>query len=212
MEDVVLAATADDVVAAVAGDLGGDQDVGREPNRVVTGSAEDLDPVYVRQEERLVLGGGVDGDADVCRVGEAHVDEVGVGGTLDLQHARGEPAFTRRVELVRQLVWVERLAMGILILAPVLLILVRSPALMLLQIAAGLALLGIRVVVHVVTLPVEFDASFAKALPVLEGRGYLSGNDLPAARSVLRAAALTYVAAALATLLNIARWFRILRF
>jgi Zn-dependent membrane protease YugP len=47
---------------------------------------------------------------------------------------------------------------------------------------------------------------------VLEGRNYLSGPDLPAARSVLRAAALTYVAAALATLLNVARWCRILRF
>ena len=129
-----------------------------------------------------------------------------------IQHARGEPAFTRRVELVRQLVWVERLAMAILILAPVLFIFAKSPALVLLQIVAGLALLGIRVVVHVVTLPVEFDASFAKALPVLEGRGYLSSSDLPAARSVLRAAALTYVAAALATLLNVARWFRILRF
>jgi Zn-dependent membrane protease YugP len=129
-----------------------------------------------------------------------------------IQHARGEPAFARRVELVRQLIWVERLAMGILILAPVLFILVKSPALVALQVLAGIALLGIRVAVHVVTLPVEFDASFAKALPVLEGRNYLSGPDLPAARSVLRAAALTYVAAALATLLNVARWFRILRF
>ena len=129
-----------------------------------------------------------------------------------IQHGRGEPAFARRVELVRQLIWVERLAMGILILAPVLFIFAKSPALLLLQAVAGIALLGIRVVVHVVTLPVEFDASFAKALPVLEGRGYLSGEDLPAARSVLRAAALTYVAAALATLLNVARWFRILRF
>jgi Zn-dependent membrane protease YugP len=129
-----------------------------------------------------------------------------------IQHARGEPAFARRAELVRQLIWVERLAMGILILAPVLFILVKSPALVALQVLAGIALLGIRVAVHVVTLPVEFDASFAKALPVLEGRKYLSGPDLPAARSVLRAAALTYVAAALATLLNVARWFRILRF
>jgi uncharacterized protein len=129
-----------------------------------------------------------------------------------IQHARGEPAFARRVDLVRQLIWVERLAMGILILAPVLFILFKSPALVALQVLAGIALLGIRVAVHVVTLPVELDASFAKALPVLEGRNYLSGPDLPAARSVLRAAALTYVAAALATLLNVARWFRILRF
>jgi Zn-dependent membrane protease YugP len=75
-----------------------------------------------------------------------------------------------------------------------------------------IALLGISVVVHAVTLPVEFDASFGKALPVLEGRRYLSEQDIPAARSVLKAAAYTYVAAALATLLNVARWFRILRF
>jgi Zn-dependent membrane protease YugP len=129
-----------------------------------------------------------------------------------IQHARGEPGFTRRIELVRQLVWVERLAMGILLLAPVLFIFAKSPALLLLQAVAGLALLGIRVVVHVATLPVELDASFAKALPVLEGRGYLAADDLPAARSVLRAAALTYVAAALATLLNVARWLRVLRF
>ena len=129
-----------------------------------------------------------------------------------IQHARGEPSFVRRVELVRQLIWVERLAMGILLLAPILFIVVKSPALALLQVAATVALLGIRVAVHVVTLPVEFDASFAKALPVLEGRRYLSGQDMPAARSVLQAAAFTYVAAALATLLDVARWFRILRF
>ena len=47
---------------------------------------------------------------------------------------------------------------------------------------------------------------------MLEGRRYLSEQDMPAARSVLRAAALTYVAAATATLLDVARWFRILRF
>jgi Zn-dependent membrane protease YugP len=35
---------------------------------------------------------------------------------------------------------------------------------------------------------------------------------MPAARTVLRAAAFTYVASALMTLLNIARWFRVLRF
>jgi len=62
-----------------------------------------------------------------------------------------------------------------------------------------------------VTLPVEFDASFGKALPVLTRGGYLSSSDMPAARNVLRAAAWTYVAAALATLLDVARWFRILR-
>jgi Zn-dependent membrane protease YugP len=129
-----------------------------------------------------------------------------------VQHARGEPAFARRMDLVRQLGWVERLASAVLLLAPVVLIVMRSPALLILQLAAGIALLGIRVVVHLATLPVEFDASFGKALPVLARGRYLAAGDLPAARSVLQAAAFTYVAAALATLLDVARWLRILRF
>ncbi|MEW6449467.1 MAG: zinc metallopeptidase [Pseudomonadota bacterium] len=126
-----------------------------------------------------------------------------------IQHARGEPAFRRRFELVSKLIWVERLATVVLLLAPVMLIVVKAPLLVGLQILAAVMLMGISVAVHIVTLPVEFDASFGKALPVLEGRRYLSEEDLPAARSVLKAAAYTYVAAALSTLLNIARWFRV---
>jgi Zn-dependent membrane protease YugP len=127
-----------------------------------------------------------------------------------VQHARGEPSFARRLALVSRLIWVERIAGGMLLLAPIAFMLAKSPVLLALQIAAGIALLGVRVVVHAVTLPVEFDASFGKALPVLERGRYLSANDLPAARSVLRAAAWTYVAAALVTLLDVARWFRII--
>jgi Zn-dependent membrane protease YugP len=123
-----------------------------------------------------------------------------------------ERAFAIRFDLVRKLVWVDRIASGLLLLAPVILILVRAPFLFGLQIVAGLALLAARVAVHVVTLPVELDASFGKALPVLERGRYLSAADMPAARTVLRAAAFTYVASALMTLLNIARWFRVLRF
>ncbi|MDO9411752.1 MAG: zinc metallopeptidase [Pseudolabrys sp.] len=125
-----------------------------------------------------------------------------------IQHARAEPAFMRRIEMVSHLVWVERLAIGIVILAPIVLAIMHSPALLILQVLAAMALMAIGVVVHLVTLPVEFDASFGKALPVLEQRGYLSPQDMPAARSVLKAAAFTYVAAAMATLLNIVRWFR----
>ena len=78
-------------------------------------------------------------------------------------------------------------------------------------VAFGVALLAIRVVVHLVTLPVEYDASFNKALPILEQGGYLKPEDMPAVRQVLKAAALTYVAGALVSLLDLARWIRILR-
>src|SRR5204863_7612234 len=64
----------------------------------------------------------------------------------------------------------------------------------------------------VTTLRAEFDASFGKALPVLTRGRYLAAGDLPAARSVLTASAYTYVAAALAALIDVARWVRVLRF
>ena len=126
-----------------------------------------------------------------------------------LQHARGEKSFLLRLDLVRNLDWPDRLATGILITVPIVFMAVKSPALAILQVAAAMALFAIRIVVHLVTLPVEFDASFGKALPVLEGRRYLSERDLPAARRVLQAAAYTYVAAALVTLVNVLRWFRV---
>ncbi len=73
----------------------------------------------------------------------------------------------------------------------------------------GLASLGAPVVVHLMTLPVEWDASFKRALPVLEAN--LSAKEVAGARRILTACALTYVAASLASLLNFWRWLRILR-
>ena len=64
--------------------------------------------------------------------------------------------------------------------------------------------------VHAVTLPIEFDASFAKALPVLREGSYVSKSDEDAVSRILRAAALTYVSAALADILNLGRWIAIL--
>jgi Zn-dependent membrane protease YugP len=129
-----------------------------------------------------------------------------------VQHARGERSFTLRYELVKKVIWFDRIASVFLLLAPLVFVVVRVPGLFLLQLVVGILLLTVRIIVHLVTLPVEFDASFGKALPVLTRGGYLASSDMPAARDVLRAAAWTYVAAALATLLDVARWFRILRF
>jgi len=63
---------------------------------------------------------------------------------------------------------------------------------------------------YLIVLPEEFDASFGKALPILEEGEYLPTHMLPKARKVLKAAALTYCAAALANVVNIGRWFMIL--
>ena len=125
-----------------------------------------------------------------------------------VQHARAEPGFQRRQALIRYIGPFDRVALAILLSAPLVFAFVHAPALFALQAALGVAFLAGRLAIHAVTLPVEYDASFGKALPVLEAGGYLKREDMPAARRVLKAAALTYVAAALMTLVNVARWFR----
>jgi hypothetical protein len=129
-----------------------------------------------------------------------------------LQDADGNRLLAARVKLAGTVRAIEIGAAVVLASAPVLMILVKSPVLLVLQIAVVVALMASRLVVHLLTLPVEFDASFRRALPILERGGYLDPNDLPAARTVLRAAALTYVASALVTLLDVTRLLRVLRF
>ena len=170
--------------------------------------------------EQTDIGDHYDPDALTVRLTPPHHDGRSVAAVAvaahevshAVQHARGEPAFKRRYHLVKNLAWIDRVASAILLLAPLVFAVAHVPALLIVQLLAGFALLAVRVVVHVTTLPVEFDASFGKALPVLMRGRYLSAGDLPAARHVLKAAAYTYVAAALATLLDIVRWFRMLRF
>ncbi len=116
-----------------------------------------------------------------------------------------------RTRLIKSTQTLQRTGSIILLATPIVAGLVRSPAVMLLQIGAGIMVMASAVVVHLVTLPVEFDASFKRALPILERGGYLPKEDLPAARRLLRAAALTYVSSSLVSLLNLWRWIRYLR-
>jgi Zn-dependent membrane protease YugP len=68
----------------------------------------------------------------------------------------------------------------------------------------GAILYGGALAFHFVTLPVEFNAS-SRAISFLEGTGSLPESELNGVKSVLRAAAMTYVAAALASLANMIR-------
>jgi Zn-dependent membrane protease YugP len=66
-------------------------------------------------------------------------------------------------------------------------------------VTVGLVLFAVIVLFQLVTLPVEFDAS-KRALAALEGQGVLAADEVPGARAVLNAAALTYVAGFVAAL------------
>jgi len=128
-----------------------------------------------------------------------------------IQDGEGYEPFRTRTRLIRQGRVVEKIGAGLLVAMPVVALLTRSPRLGLLMFLAGLAVMGTSVVVHLVTLPVEWNASFRRALPILESRRVLPARDLGAARQILTACALTYVAASLASLLNLWRWLALLR-
>lgn len=129
-----------------------------------------------------------------------------------MQDATGYAPLTHRTRMALQAHRVEKVGFAIMLLAPVMMIFSKAPILLVLQLLAGMAVLSFTILMHALTLPVEFDASFKRALPVLKAGGYLKEKDMKSAREILRAAAYTYVAAAAMSLLDVARWIRILRF
>ncbi len=128
-----------------------------------------------------------------------------------IQDHTGYLPLAERTRLLRIAQGAEKVGAVVMLGIPVAAALTRVPAAGLLVFLAGLATMGIATLVHLVTLPVEWDASFRRALPVLEQDGYLSREDLHGARRILTAAALTYVASSLASLLNLWRWIALLR-
>ncbi|MGC9505148.1 zinc metallopeptidase [Baaleninema sp.] len=66
----------------------------------------------------------------------------------------------------------------------------------------GIALFAAVIAFHVITLPVEFDAS-SRALKIVDELGILQGDENRGARAVLQAAAWTYVATALYAVLQL---------
>ena len=125
-----------------------------------------------------------------------------------IQHFQGSGGLQTRYHLAVIATWASRIAQAAVLLLPLMMV---NPALM--RLALVLIVVGVLLstLVHLVTLPVEWDASFNKALPILEEGRYLTPGDMQAARKILRACALTYVSASLASVLAALRWIRWLR-
>jgi hypothetical protein len=128
-----------------------------------------------------------------------------------IQHRDGYGPLQTRTRLIKTTVWVQRLGAGLAYASPMIGIFAQSPGVMLAFVVVGVAAMGVAVLVNLVTLPVEIDASFRRALPILEQGGYLEAADIPAARRILTACALTYLAASLMSLVQFWRWMRFFR-
>ena len=174
---------------------------------------------HVKVEETK-LGDHYDPEAKAVRLLPAHFGGRSLSAIViaahevghAMQDATGFKPLQARTRLAKQAHKIEFVGSVVLLASPLVMILAKSPKLIIIELAAGLLILGFSVLIHAVTLPVEFDASFGRALPVLKDGGFIGKDDMPAARRILRAAALTYVAAAAMSLLDVMRWIRFLRF
>lgn len=128
-----------------------------------------------------------------------------------LQDAQGFAPLKWRTQLVQWVGPVEKIGAVLMMATPLIIGITRLPLAGLLMFLGGLLTLGSAVVIHLLTLPTEFDASFARAMPLMRDQEVLYEADERHARRLLRAAAMTYVSASLMSLLNVARWIAILR-
>ena len=128
-----------------------------------------------------------------------------------MQDQSGDGLLRLRTALVRAGIWAERIGAAAVMVAPLLGAALQAPVAGRLLLPAVACVLGIPVLVHLVTLPVEIDASFSRALPVLRSGRYIPPEDEAAARRILTACALTYLSQALAGMFNVLRWARIFR-
>lgn len=128
-----------------------------------------------------------------------------------MQFHRKEKIFELRKRYLPLANRLSRIGVGIMVGLPFVGFIIRAPFLIGSLIAVSLLFQLAGALAFLIILPEEWDASFNKALPVLIDGEYIDESQLPAVRKILKAAALTYFASALANVLNIGRWFMLLR-
>ena len=121
-----------------------------------------------------------------------------------LQHAQGYGPIKLRMAIIPVCNFASSLAMPLFILGLLFASWNPETSFGLLMMQAGILAFSVAVFFQVVTLPVEFNAS-RRAMAALEASGCYTDEELDGARKVLRAAAMTYVAALAVSLLQLLR-------
>lgn len=128
-----------------------------------------------------------------------------------LQDKHDYPELKQRTALVERAAIMQKFAGFALMITPILIPLAHTPMVGFITFGAGFIAMGVPVIIHLSTLPVEFDASFKRALPLLKEGEYLNKQDQRTAKRILFACALTYVAASLSSLFNLWKWLKALK-
>lgn len=128
-----------------------------------------------------------------------------------IQYHRQETVTNLRRRYLPVAAAIQKLAVGLLLAIPLVVAIFKVPHVALFTALIGVAAMLASVLIQFIILPMELDASFNKALPILVKGDYIQQHQYKAAHSVLKAAAFTYVAAALLDILRLGRWLAILK-
>ena len=107
-----------------------------------------------------------------------------------------------RQKLIEKTMIFQRVGSFLLIIGlPSIFAITKSPFITFLAAIIIMGCLSTNVLIHLITLPVEFDASFKRALPILQK--YVPKQNMRQCRSVLRAAAFTYLAQSIVSIFRL---------
>ena len=122
-----------------------------------------------------------------------------------IQYKQDSRLLTWRIQMQKMIIRFSPISSAAILIFPILAVVTKSPLVIILLIGAGVFSKVMEVTVQLLALPVELDASFGKALPILKNGGFITKADEPAVRKILTACALTYLASALNSLLSLGR-------
>ncbi|WP_444994366.1 zinc metallopeptidase [Aliikangiella sp. IMCC44359] len=128
-----------------------------------------------------------------------------------IQFNRNEPVSLLRKRYLGSAHKLQKMGVYCLMALPLIGAVIRIPHAVGLMAIIGVLTMLSSVFIYAAILPEEWDASFNKALPILDKGNYIPKQYLPAIRQILKACALTYVAAALADILKLWRWLALLK-
>ncbi|MDJ0871662.1 MAG: zinc metallopeptidase [Gammaproteobacteria bacterium] len=123
-----------------------------------------------------------------------------------LQDASGYTPFVWRARLGKVAQVTGQAGTALLLATPVAAIFSRQPIPAIVIGGVAFAMLGTGVLAQLAALPTELDASFGRAMPLLQD-GYITPEQEKSAREILTASSLTYVASSLAGVLTVWRWW-----
>ena len=119
-----------------------------------------------------------------------------------IQDKEGYKPLLLRQKLIEKTIILQRLGSFLLIIGlPSIFAFTKSPLITFIAAILIMGCLSTNVLIHLITLPVEFDASFKRALPILQK--YVPNENMKQCRSVLRAAAFTYLAQSIGSIFRL---------